>query len=45
MKLLQTLYKFINEKPDYEILTVDTSTYTYSDIRRNMERWKLVLNN
>ena len=45
MRLLQTLYKFMKVKPDYEILTVDSSTYTYSDIRRNMERWKLVLDN
>ncbi|RKD30246.1 class I adenylate-forming enzyme family protein [Lacrimispora algidixylanolytica] len=43
MRLLQTLYKFINEKPDYIILTVDENTYTYSDIKKNMDKWKLVL--
>ena len=43
MRLLQTLYNFIYEKPDYEILTVDEKTYTYSDIQKNIDKWKLVL--
>ncbi len=43
MRLLQALYRFINEKPYHEILTVNGRTYTYVDIKKNIDRWKLVL--
>lgn len=43
MRLLQALYKFINEKPYQEILTVKEKTYTYADIKKNIDEWKQVL--
>ncbi|GMQ56209.1 long-chain fatty acid--CoA ligase [Vallitalea sediminicola] len=43
MRLLQALYRHINEKPDHEILTVNERTYSYIDIKKNIDRWKLVL--
>ncbi len=43
MRLLQTLYRFINEKPYHKVLTVNGRTYTYADIKENIDVWKLVL--
>lgn len=43
MKLLQALYRVIEKKPDHEILTVHDEIYCYIDIKKNIDRWKLVL--
>lgn len=43
MRLLEALYKFIDEKPYHEILTVNEKNYTYADIKEKIDEWKLVL--
>lgn len=43
MRLLEDLYKFIDEKPYHEILTLNEKSYTYADIKEKIDEWKLVL--
>lgn len=40
MKLLNTLYKLINENPNHIVLIVNDKTYTYSDIKKSINVWK-----
>lgn len=43
MRLLQALYRLIEDKPYHKILSVNGRSYTYADIKDNLDGWKLVL--
>jgi len=40
MRLLQNLYRLIDEKPNHNILTEKGKTFTYNDIKKHIGVWK-----
>jgi len=43
MRLLQSLNKLIDEKPNHNVLTVKEKTFTYADIKKHIDVWKCEL--